>query len=79
MNTRTSEHGIQEPSTHEQDFSLFAEEVRNVSKRRHILNASIQNKCIDMGIFMSSSTKAAIHLGPNYLANSEIYKNTKFE
>ena len=23
--------------------------------------------------------EAAIHLGPNYLANSEIYKNTKFE
>ena len=23
--------------------------------------------------------KAAIHLGPNYLSNSEIYKNTKFE
>ena len=31
------------------------------------------------GLFMSSSMKAAIHLGPNYLANSEIYKNTKFE
>ena len=30
-------------------------------------------------MFMSSSMKAAIHLGPNYLANSEIYKNTKFE
>ena len=28
---------------------------------------------------MSSSMKAAIHLGPNYLATSAIYKNTKFE
>ena len=28
---------------------------------------------------MSSSMKAAIHLGPNYLANSGIYTNTKFE
>ena len=28
---------------------------------------------------MSSSMKAAIHLGPNYLTNSEIYENTKFE
>ena len=23
--------------------------------------------------------KAAVHLGPNYVSNSEIYKNTKFE
>ena len=30
-------------------------------------------------MFMSSSMKAAIHLGPNYLANSEIYTHTKFE
>ena len=30
-------------------------------------------------MFMTSSMKAAIHLGPNYLSNSEIYKNTKFE
>ena len=30
-------------------------------------------------MFMSSSMNAAIHLGPNYLTNSEIYKNTKFE
>ena len=28
---------------------------------------------------MSSSMKAAIHLGPNYLANVEVYKNTNFE
>ena len=28
---------------------------------------------------MSSSMKAAIHLGPNYLANLEFYKNTNFD
>ena len=28
---------------------------------------------------MTSSMKAAIHLGPIFLSNSEIYKNTKFE
>ena len=28
---------------------------------------------------MSSSIKAAIHLGPNYLANLEVYKNTNFK
>ena len=31
------------------------------------------------GMFMTSSMKAAFHLGPNYLSNSEVYKNTKFE
>ena len=30
-------------------------------------------------MFMSSSMKAAIHLGPNYLANLEVYKNTNCE
>ena len=28
---------------------------------------------------MSSSMKVAIHLGPNFLVDAEIYKNTKFE
>ena len=28
---------------------------------------------------MTSMMKAAIHLGPNYVSNSEICKNTKFE
>ena len=29
--------------------------------------------------FMTSSMKAAIHLGPDFLENSDIHKNTKFE
>ena len=33
---------------HEQDLSVSAKESGNVSKRRNILNASIQNKCLDM-------------------------------
>ena len=28
---------------------------------------------------MSSSMKAAIHLGPNYTENLEVYKNSNFE
>ena len=28
---------------------------------------------------MTSSMKVAIHLGPDFLENSEVYKNTKFE
>ena len=30
-------------------------------------------------MFMASSMKAAIHLGPNYLANLDVHKNINFE
>ena len=40
---------------------------------------STEDPCVDMGMFMSSSMKAAIHLGPNYLANLEVFKNPNFE
>ena len=31
------------------------------------------------GLFMSSAMTAAIHLGPSFTANLEVYKNTNFE
>ena len=31
------------------------------------------------GLFMSTTMKAAIHLGPNYVANLEVFRNTNFE
>ena len=31
------------------------------------------------GLFLAPSIKAATHLGPDFLTNSEVYKNTKFE
>ena len=42
-------HGMHEPSIHEHDLSVFADEVWNVCNQRNILNESIQNKCIDVG------------------------------
>ena len=48
VNTRITKHEIHEPSTHEQDLSVSAKEIGNVSKRRNILSASFQNKCIEM-------------------------------
>ena len=48
VNTRTSEHWIHEPSIHEQDLSVPAKEVGNVSMQLNFLDASTQNKCIDM-------------------------------
>ena len=47
--TKFSEHGIHEPSIHDQDLSVPAKEVGNHSKLPNFLNGSIQNKCIDMG------------------------------
>ena len=49
---------------HEQDLSVSAKEIRNVSKRNNTLFANMQNKCVDMKNVLSSSTKLAIHLGP---------------
>ena len=31
------------------------------------------------GLFMSGTMKAAIHLGPSYIENLEVYRNTNFE
>ena len=31
------------------------------------------------GLFMASSMKAAIHLGPRHTDNFEVYKNSEFE
>ena len=38
-----------------------------------------QTNMLIWSMFMSSSMKAAIHLGQNYLANLEVYNNTNFE
>ena len=50
---------------------MFAEEIGNVSKRRNILNARIQNKCIDID---KVHDFVDVHLGPNCSTDSEIYK-----
>ena len=43
--TRVPEHETHEPSIHEQDLSVSAKEIHDAT----IPNASMQNKCIDMG------------------------------
>ena len=40
---------------------------------------SCKNNVLAWELFMTSSMKAAIYLGPDFLDNSEIYKNTRFE
>ena len=59
-------------------FSTFGKEVGNVCYQCNILRGFMQDQCLNMEIVLASSMKAAIHLGPDFLKNSEIYKNTKF-
>ena len=40
---------------------------------------AIKTNALMWGLFMSSTMKAAIHLGPNYTENLKVYKNTNFE
>ena len=40
---------------------------------------SFKNNVLAWGKFMTSSMKAAIHLGPDFLENSEVCKNTRVE
>ena len=40
---------------------------------------SYKTNVLTWRLFLASSMKAAIHLGSDFLTNSEIYKNTKFE
>ena len=72
--TRVSENDIHNPSIHDQDLPIPTKEFGNYSSLLNFFDGSIKNKCVDMEMSMSSSMKAAIHLGPNCLTNLEIYK-----
>ena len=54
-------------------------EIGKVCTRCYVLNGIIQDKGFIWGMFVASSMKAATHLGPDFLKNLEIYKNTRFE
>ena len=55
--------------------------------KRSWIPRKISQNCIEAlktnvliwGLFMSATMKAAIHLGPNYIENVEVYRNTNFE
>ena len=60
-------------------FHFLQKNFGNHSRLPNILSGSIEDKCVDMRMFISSSMKAAIHLEPNYLVNLEVYKKKNFE
>ena len=66
VKTRVSEQKeIHDPSIHDQDVSDPAKEVGNVSRILNFLNGSMKTNVLIWCMFMSSSMKAAIRLGPN--------------
>ena len=40
---------------------------------------ALKTNVLIWGLFMSTTMKATIHLGPNYVENLEVYWNTNFE
>ena len=62
---RTSKHEAHDPSAHDEDLPFLTKEFGKYSRLPNILSGSIEDTCVDMGMFISSSMKAAIHLGPN--------------
>ena len=40
---------------------------------------ALKTNVLIWGFFMSTTTKAAVHLGSNYIENFEVYRNTHFE
>ena len=63
----------------ENTFQCVQEKLWRTSKNATFSVKSYKNNVLAWRMFMTSSMKAAIHLGPDFLENSEIYKNTKFE
>ena len=77
---RVSELDVHKPTIHDEGLPFFCKKKLGITARysTFALEASKTNVLM-WEMFISSSTKAAIHLGPNCLANLEIYKNTNFE
>ena len=75
-----SKYEVHEPSVHDKDLPFSAKgswETQKHTERSQWQH--LKTNVLTWGMFMASSMKAAIHLGPNYLANLEVYKNTNFE
>ena len=72
-----SKHEVHEPSVNDKYLPFSAKGVGNYSSTFAL--ETFKTNVLMWRKFRSSSMKAAIHLGPNYLSNLEVYKNTNFE
>ena len=58
---------------------MLTEETGNNFNEFYVRSGVLQEQRIGMGLFMTSSVKAAIHFGRDFEENSETYKYMKFE
>ena len=55
---------------------------RNLRQKLHLTEDMIgieANNLLIWGLFMATTMKAAVHLGPNYTENMEVSKNANFK
>ena len=55
------------------------EPVPKDESRRRGTNTRLEDNVLIWGLFLSTTMKAAVHLGPHYTAFLQVYKNTNFE
>ena len=79
LQEQSFKHEVQKPSIHDKGLPFPAKEVGNHSRILNIFNENIKDQCVDMENVHVFVNETAIHLGRNYLANLEVYKNTNFE
>ena len=58
---------------------MLTEEIGKACTWCYVPKEAYKTNVLIRGMFMASSMKAAIYLGPDILKNSNIYKNTRFE
>ena len=60
-------------------FQILRKKLDTTENSSKLGIEAIKTSVLMWGLFMSSATKAVIHLGPNYTENLEVFKNTNFE
>ena len=53
--------------------------MAKVESRRRGTSTRLEDQCIDLGLFMSTTIKAAVNVGPCNNEKLEVYRNTNFE
>ena len=78
--TGISKYEVHELSVHDDRSSIFCKRSMGITEAYSTFSmAALKTNVLIWGMFMASSMKAAIHLGPNYLAKLEVHKNTNLE
>ena len=68
------------------DHRYLEKVFKNVRKKLNLAEVApalgveaLKTNVLIWGLLMSTTTKAAVHLGPNYVENLEVFRNTNFE